>query len=60
MHETMLQMDDILFIKVPFTYCNSFSHLNRALYTSENKPRLTIAAAYIGRERNRLYEYGLY
>ena len=27
-HETMLQMDDILFIKVPFTYCNSFSHLN--------------------------------
>ena len=27
-HETMLQMDDIWFIKVPFTYCNSFSHLN--------------------------------
>ena len=53
-------MDDILFIKVPFTYCNSFSHLNRALYTSENKPRLIIAAAYIRRERNRLYEYGLY
>ena len=32
----------------------------RAIYTRENKPRLTIAAAYIRRERNHLYEYGLY
>ena len=32
----------------------------RAVYTRENKPRLTIAAAYIRRERNHLYEYGLY
>ena len=33
---------------------------NRAVYTRENKPRLTLAAAYIRRERNHLYEYGLY
>ena len=33
---------------------------NRAVYTRENKPRLTLAAAYIRRERNDLYEYGLY
>ena len=32
----------------------------RAVYTRENKPRLTLAAAYIRRERNHLYEYGLY
>ena len=35
-------------------------HDNRAVYTRENKPRLTLAAAYIRRERNHLYEYGLY
>ena len=35
-------------------------HLNRAVYTRENKSRLTLAAAYIRRERNHLYEYGLY
>ena len=32
----------------------------RAVYTRENKPLLTLAAAYIRRERNHLYEYGLY
>ena len=31
----------------------------RAVYTRENKPRLTLAAAYIIRERNYLYEYKL-
>ena len=39
-----------------FFNCN----YNRAVYTRENKPRLTLAAAYIRRERNHLYEYGLY
>ena len=33
---------------------------NRAVYTGENKPQLTLAAAYIRREGNHLYEYGLY
>ena len=32
---------------------------NRAVYTRENKPRLTLAAAYVSRERNYLYEYKL-
>ena len=32
---------------------------NRAVYTRENKPRLTLAAAYIIRERNYLYECNL-
>ena len=32
----------------------------RAVYTRENKPWLTLAVAYIRRERNHLYEYGLY
>ena len=32
---------------------------NRAVYTRENKPRLTLAAAYIIRERNYFYEYKL-
>ena len=32
----------------------------RAVYTRENKPRLTLAAAYIRRERKHLYQYGLY
>ena len=31
----------------------------RAVYTRENKPRLTLAAAYIIRERNYLYKYKL-
>ena len=31
----------------------------RAVYTRENKPRLTLAAAYIIREKNYLYEYKL-
>ena len=32
---------------------------NRAVYTRENKPWLTLAAAYVSRERNYLYEYKL-
>ena len=32
---------------------------NRAIYARENKPRLTLAAAYVSRERNYLYEYKL-
>ena len=32
---------------------------NGAVYTRENKPRLTLAAVYIIRERNYLYEYKL-
>ena len=35
------------------------SRNNRAVYTRENKPRLTLAAAYVSRERNCLYEYKL-
>ena len=31
----------------------------RAVYTRENKPRLTLAAPYVSRERNYLYEYKL-
>ena len=38
------------------TFCRS---LIRAVYTRENKPRLTLAAAYVSRERNYLYEYKL-
>ena len=37
--------------------CNEI--YNRAVYTRENKPRLTLAATYIIRERNYLYEYKL-
>ena len=33
---------------------------HRAVYTRENKPRLTLAAAYIRGERNHLYEFGLH
>ena len=33
---------------------------NRVVYTRENKPRFTLAAAYIIRERNYLYEYKLH
>ena len=32
----------------------------RAVYMRENKPRPTLAMAYIRRERNHLYKYGLY
>ena len=32
---------------------------NRAVYTRVNKPRLTLAVAYLSRERNYLYEYKL-
>ena len=32
---------------------------NRAVYTRENKLRLTLAAAYVSRQRNYLYEYKL-
>ena len=32
---------------------------NRAVYTRANKPRLTLAAAYVSRERNYFYEYKL-
>ena len=31
----------------------------RAVYTRENKPQVTLAAAYIMPERNYLYEYKL-
>ena len=31
----------------------------RAVYTRENKPRLTLAATHVSRERNYLYEYKL-
>ena len=44
----------------PFSiYLNDFAD-NRAVYTRENNPRLTITDAYIRRERNLLDEYGLY
>ena len=33
---------------------------NRAVYTRENKPRLTLATACIRGERNHLYECGLH
>ena len=33
---------------------------NLAVYTRENKPRLTLVEAYIRRERNYLYNYGLH
>ena len=40
--------------------CHHFGEKTiRAVYTRENKPRLTLAAAYIIRERNYLYEYKL-
>ena len=32
----------------------------RAVYTRDNKPRLTLASAYIRGERNHLYECGLH
>ena len=44
------ELDDKNFLKIDI----------RAVYTRENRPRLTLAAAYIRRERNDLYEYGLY
>ena len=32
----------------------------RAVYTRENKPRITQSAAYLSRELSHLYEHGLY
>ena len=40
-------------------YLRPCSVIIRAVYTRENKPRLTLAAAYVSRERNYLYEYKL-
>ena len=40
-------------------FCLHLFYQNRAVYTRENKPRLTLAVAYIIRERNYLYEYKL-
>ena len=37
---------------------DGLSHI-RAVYTRENKPRLSLAAGYVSRERNYLYEYKL-
>ena len=31
----------------------------RAVYTRENKPRITQSAAYVSRELSHLYEHGL-
>ena len=39
---------------------NGEKNKNRAVYARENKPRLTLAAVYIRRERKHLCEYGLY
>ena len=36
-----------------------FERYIRAVYTRENKPRLTLATAHVSRERNYLYEYKL-
>ena len=54
-----------LFSRTPYTF-PSFHAFTRklvgqigAVYTRENKPRLTLAVAYIIRERNYLYEYKL-
>ena len=38
----------------------TWSRHNRAVYTRENKPRLTLAAAYVSRERYYLYAYKLH
>ena len=38
----------------------TFAVHNRAVYSKENKPRLTLATAYIRGERNHLYECGLH
>ena len=43
----------------PSSLTIKISGVNRAVYTRENKPRLTLAAAYIIRERNYLWEYKL-
>ena len=42
------------------TFSFNLSRNIRAVYNRENKPRLTIAAAYVRREGNHLYEYGLH
>jgi len=42
------------------TFSFNLSRNIRAVYTRENKPPLTIAAAYVRLEGNHLYEYGLH
>ena len=42
-------------IVTPLPYCN-----NRAVYTRENKPRITQSAAYASRELSHLYDNSLY
>ena len=42
-----------------FYHRGTLSSDNRAVYTREKKPRLTLAAAYIIRERSYLYEFKL-
>ena len=51
----------VVFAELPINRAVVFAELpiNRAVYTRENKPRLTLAAAYVIRKRNYLYEYGL-
>ena len=48
-------VDDVMPIKPNFL--TSMGYHIRAVYTRVNKPRLTLAAAYLSRERNYLYEY---
>ena len=43
---------------IPTVLVSAKKHI-RAVYTRENKPLLTLAAAYVSRERNYLYEYKL-
>ena len=64
--ESVLLFKSIVFSLFLFNgiviYCvNCFHCVDhfRAVYTRENKPRLTLAAAYIVHERNYLYEYKL-
>ena len=44
------------YLKKPTLFPPTY-RFNRVVSTRENKPRLTLAAAYIIRERNYLYEY---
>ena len=46
-------------LRTKYNICFFCSPYIRAVYTRKNKPRLTLAAAYISRKRNYLYEYGL-
>ena len=45
---------------VKFTRVNEIKTLYGAVYTRQNKSRLTRVEAYISCERNHLYEYGLH